>query len=67
MDWQIVLPEGVTTAAQIFDDQSVIGSTFETDAATFSSAVADFASATVGADVTAFAWTYANTKSGLGF
>ncbi len=65
--WEIVLPEGVATSAEIFDDQSVVGSTFEADAATFSSAVADITVATVGADVTAFAWTYSNIKAGLGF
>ncbi len=64
--WEVVLPTGVAASADIFDDKSDT-STFEADAATFSSAVADEASATVGADTSAFSWTYANDKAGLGF
>jgi len=64
--WEVVLPTGVAASADVFDDKSDT-STFETDAATFSSAVADVASATVGADTSAFAWTYSNAKAGLGF
>ena len=66
MMWEVVLPTGVTTSAEIFDDRSDVGSTFEADAATFSTAVADGA-ATVGATTSAFSWTYSNTKASLGF
>lgn len=63
--WEIVLPTDVTASADIFND-TTDGSTFETDAATFSSAVtAD--TATVGATTSAFSWTYSNTKASLGF
>ena len=65
-NWEVVLPTGVAASADVFDDKSDT-STFEADAATFSSAVADVASATVGADTSAFAWTYSNDKAGLGF
>lgn len=66
LDWEIVLPTGVATSSEIFDDRSDIGSTFEADAANFSSAVVADA-ATVGADTSAFSWTYSNTKASLGF
>jgi hypothetical protein len=65
--WEVVLPTGVLTSAEIFDDRSDIGSTFEADAATFSSAVDNNGAATVGADTSAFSWTYSNAKAGLGF
>lgn len=65
--WEVVLPSGVATSAEIFDDRSDIGSTFEADAATFSSAVDNNGAATVGADTSAFSWTYSNAKAGLGF
>ncbi|NHF58661.1 hypothetical protein FK220_004880 [Flavobacteriaceae bacterium TP-CH-4] len=65
--WEIVLPEGVTSSDEIFDDRSDVGSSFETDAATFSSSVADTASATVGANTSAFSWTYSNNTANLGF
>jgi hypothetical protein len=65
--WEVVLPTGVTTSAEIFDDRSDIGSTFEADAATFSTAVDNNGAATVGADTSAFSWTYSNAKAGLGF
>lgn len=64
-NWEIVLPTGVTSSAGVFNDTTDL-STFEADAATFSSAVAADA-ATVGAVTSAFAWTYANAKAGLGF
>jgi len=62
--WEVILPMGVTTSAEIFDDRSDVGSTFEVDAATFSMAVT---TGTVGANTSAFSWTYANAKAGLGF
>jgi hypothetical protein len=66
-NWEVVLPTGVTSSAEIFDDRSTIGSTFEADAATFSAAVDNNGAATVGADTSAFSWTYSNAKAGLGF
>lgn len=65
-NWEVVLPAGVESAAEIFEDRSDIGSTFETDAATFSTAVTT-ETATVGADTSVFAWTYSNFKAELGF
>lgn len=62
-DWEVVLPEGVATSAAIFND-TTDGSTFEADAATFSSAVSE---GTVGATTSAFSWTYSNAKASLGF
>ena len=64
--WEVVLPTGVAASADIFNDTTDT-STFEADAATFSSEAADVGSATVGADTSAFSWTYSNTKAGLGF
>jgi len=66
MSWEVVLPTGVAASADIFND-TTDSSTFEVDAATFSSAVADVASATVGANTSAFAWTFSNAKAQLGF
>ncbi len=63
-NWEVVLPTGITTSAEIFND-TTDESTFEADAITFS-AVAP-APATVGATTSAFSWTYSNTKAGLGF
>ena len=60
-NWQVVLPTGISTSAEIFDDTTDT-STFEADAASFSSAVPDLASATVGADLNEFEWTYAFAK-----
>ncbi|WP_299800507.1 hypothetical protein [uncultured Maribacter sp.] len=62
-NWEIVLPEGVTASSEVFND-TTDSTTFEADAATFSSAVTE---GTVGADTSAFSWTYANTKASLGF
>ncbi|TLF46825.1 hypothetical protein FEK29_03350 [Maribacter aurantiacus] len=62
-NWEIVLPTGVATSAEIFND-TTDSTTFEADAATFSSAVAE---GTTGADTSAFAWTYSNAKASLGF
>ncbi len=64
MAWEVVLPTGVAASADIFDDRSDVGSTFEADAATFSSAVADTASATVGADTSVFGWTVTASEAG---
>jgi len=64
-NWEIVLPTGVTSSDEVFND-TTDSTTFEADAATFASAVAADA-ATVGADTSAFAWTFANAKAELGF
>lgn len=48
----------------VFEDP--IASDFETDAADWTTTVTQGAE-TVGADTSAFAWTYSNTKAGLGF
>lgn len=62
-NWEIVLPEGVTASSEVFND-TTDSTTFEADAATFSSAVTE---GTVGAETSAFSWTYSNTKASLGF
>ena len=62
-NWEIVLPTGVSSSSEIFND-TTDSTTFEVDAVTFSSAVTE---GTVGADTSAFSWTYANTKASLGF
>lgn len=62
-NWEIVLPTGVTNSSDVFND-TTDSTTFEADAATFSSAVTE---ATVGADTSAFSWTYSNAKASLGF
>ncbi len=62
-NWEIVLPAGVATSAEIFND-TTDSTTFEADAATFSSAVTE---GTTGADTSAFSWTYSNAKASLGF
>jgi len=62
-NWEIVLPTGVTSSSEIFND-TTDSTTFEADAANFSSAVTE---GTVGADTSAFSWTYANAKASLGF
>tara|TARA_R110002126_G_scaffold78633_5_gene195742 strand:+ start:99 stop:1391 length:1293 start_codon:yes stop_codon:yes gene_type:complete len=62
-NWEIVLPEGVTASSEVFND-TTDSTTFEADSTTFSSAVTE---GTVGADTSAFSWTYANTKASLGF
>ena len=65
-NWVIDLPAGVATSAELFIDTSASGSSFEADAATFSSA-ATMQAAGVGADNSQLSWTYANNKAGLGF
>ena len=57
------MPTGVANSSEVFND-TTDSTTFEADAATFSSAVTE---GTVGADTSAFSWTYANTKASLGF
>lgn len=62
-NWEIILPMGVTSSADVFND-TTDSTTFEADATTFSSAVTE---GTVGANTSAFSWTYANAKASLGF
>jgi len=64
MAWEVVLPEGITSSDEIFND-TTDSSTFEADAATFSSAVANDA-AMVGADTSEFAgWSVAGVTLGF--
>ena len=51
----------------ILQDPIILAPTFTERAANFSAAVADAASATVGATTSAFSWTFANSKANLGF
>ncbi len=61
--WEIVLPAGVTDPASIFVNKA------ETVSVTGfgSTATAVTAQGSVGADTSAFGWTYSNAKAGLGF
>ncbi|RPD96769.1 hypothetical protein EGM88_09615 [Aureibaculum marinum] len=63
-NWQIVLPEGVSSSASIFADKSEIGSTFGADASNFSSAVTS-ESKTTGANLSVFTWTLADVNNAL--
>lgn len=63
-NWEVVLPTGVASSADIFND-TTDSTTFEADAANFSSVAPT--PPTVGATTSAFAWTYANAKANLGF
>lgn len=56
INWQVTLPTGVTLSSILVN--TTAGSTFSSDTA-FTAAVTP----TTGADVTAFAWTYAKAKS----
>ena len=60
--WEIVLPTGVATSAELFKDTTdPVQSTFTSDAATFSSAVTA-GEETVGANQADFSWTFAKAK-----
>lgn len=66
-NWEVVLPTGVASVNDIFTlNEVTIPTTYTTDASDFTTAVTAGAQ-TVGADTSAFAWTYANAKAGLGF
>ncbi|SHJ31839.1 hypothetical protein [Aquimarina spongiae] len=54
-------------ANDVPEDPIILMPTFTERAANFSTAVADAASATVGATTSAFSWTFANSKANLGF
>lgn len=65
--WQIALPEGIATVNDIFTLEGVtVANTYIADASGIASEVVA-GEQTVGADTSAFAWTYANTKAELGF
>ncbi len=63
-NWEVVLPDGVSSSDEVFND-TTDSTSFEADAATFSSVAPT--TPTVGAMTSAFAWTYANAKASLGF
>lgn len=67
-NWEFVLPTGVTTVEEMhaLSSSVTIATDFVTESATWASAVVD-GSETVGANTSAFAWTYANQKANLGF
>lgn len=66
-NWEIVLPDGVATVGDLLTTSEVTETTtFLDDADTFATAVAE-GEQTVGADTSAFSWTYANAKAELGF
>lgn len=67
-NWDIVLPEGVATVNQLFTLEGVtIATDYTADASNIAEAVTGDPAEGVGADTSKFAWTYANTKAGLGF
>ncbi|AVR45239.1 hypothetical protein C7S20_08130 [Christiangramia fulva] len=61
-NFEIVLPGGITAVGDIFNDTSGL-STLSADAATFATAIPDAGSATVGADLSEFTWTYAKNHN----
>lgn len=64
-DWEVVLPTGVTDVNSILSTTNVtVATTFLTDGPEFLTAVT---TPTLGANLSAFAWTYANAKADLGF
>lgn len=66
-NWEVVLPTGVATVNDLFVLEGVtIATTYSADASGFTTAVVA-GEQNVGADTSAFAWTYANAKAGLGF
>ena len=65
--WEIVLPVGVADVTAMHTLSSVtIATDFIADSATWATAVTA-GEQTVGADTSAFAWTYSNAKAQLGF
>lgn len=57
---EFVLPSGVAGVGNVFNDTTGL-TTVSADASTFASSVSDAASATVGADLGEFTWTYAKS------
>ncbi|MBU2995228.1 hypothetical protein KO500_02230 [Cellulophaga baltica] len=66
--WEIVLPSDITEVTEIFATTGLeeVTTTFVDDSTGFATAI-EAGAATVGADTSVFAWTYANTQGGLGF
>lgn len=62
-NWQVVLPEGVGSPAELFNDTTNT-TTLQQDAADFASAVEQGAQ-TTGADLSVFDWTYAKAQNGF--
>lgn len=58
--WEIVLPEGVTNVADMFNDTTTT-TTLKADAEDFATAIEDGAE-TVGADLSVFDWTFASSR-----
>ncbi len=58
--WEVVLPEGVTDVADMFNDTTT-STTLKADAANFATAIEDGAE-TVGADLSVFDWTFAKAR-----
>ncbi len=59
--WEVVLPEGVSSVADIFND-TTNSTTLKADSANFATSV-QAGSQTVGADLSVFGWTYASFRS----
>lgn len=65
--WEITLPTGVASVNDLFTTTNVtIATDYIAESNTFATAITA-GSQTVGADTSAFAWTYANAKASLGF
>ena len=58
--WEVVLPEGVSSVADIFND-TTNSTTLKADSANFATSV-QAGSQTVGADLSVFDWTFAKTR-----
>ncbi len=58
--WEVVLPEGVTNVADIFND-TTLSTTLKADSANFATSV-QAGSQTVGADLSVFDWTFAKAR-----
>jgi hypothetical protein len=58
--WEIVLPEGVSNVADIFNDTTT-STTLKEDASNFATAIED-GEETVGADLSVFDWTFAKAR-----
>ncbi|MDR9456659.1 MAG: hypothetical protein RI572_04535 [Salegentibacter sp.] len=59
--WELVLPEGVASVSDVFNDTTET-TTFSEDAADFATAI-DQDQETVGADLSGFGWTYASFRN----
>jgi len=59
--WEVVLPDGVTSVEDMFNDTSDLGTTLKADSVNFTTSV-EAGSQTVGADLSVFDWTYAKAS-----